>query len=146
MLRRVLAVLSVVLVAGCGGDSTSPNADVSGLWTYNATNVVGGGITCSITNVSMTLTQSGTTFSGTVAAGGTLTCSSPSGSDTESLGNDVIANGLINGNGIQFDIGTQDLHNTGTLSGNSMSGTVTIRVATGTATIILTGNFTAVRQ
>jgi len=47
------------------------------------------------------------------------------------LGGDVIANGQVSGNAVQFDIGTSDLDNAGTLSGNSMSGTLTLRIATG---------------
>lgn len=147
-MRRIL-VLALVLAAACGGDSTTgPNqqTNVGGRWLYTATNVAGSGVSCNLSNVSMTLTQTGSTFTGTVASGSNLSCTGPGGSINESLGNDVIANGVVTGNSIQFDIGTQDLHNTGTVSGNSMSGNITIRIVAGATTINLAGTFSAVRQ
>jgi hypothetical protein len=143
-MRKLLIGLLVIAV-GCGGDSTGPRADISGRWTYNATNVAGSGVSCNISSVSMTLAQSGSTFTGAVASG-LVTCSASGSSFSDNLGNDVVANGQINGNAVQFDIGTSDVHNTGTVSGNSMSGTISLRVNTGSTTVVLTGNFAAVKQ
>lgn len=144
-MRKVLLPAALLgLVVGCSDSSTEPKADVSGHWTYSATNVAGGGLSCNIAGVNLTLAQTGTTVTGTVASG-TVSCSGVSGAFTDSLGDDVIANGQIIGNAIQFDIGTSDVHNAGSLNGNSMSGVLTLRAESGTTTVLLTGNFTAVR-
>ena len=141
-----LGLLFLAALVGCGSDSTAPNAaDVSGRWSYSATNLAGSGIACNISGVFLTLTQNSTTFTGTVSSG-SVSCTGPGGTSTQNLGNDIVANGQINGTAVQFDIGTQDVHNVGTLSGNSMSGTLTLRIATGTTTIVLTGNFSAVKS
>lgn len=138
--------LAIALVVGCGGDSTNPTPTVTGQWSYTATNVNGSGVSCNFTGVTLTLAQSGSTFTGSTI-GGNVSCTAPGVAPlNESLSGDVIANGQVTGNAVQFDIGTPDIHNAGTLSGNSMSGTMTLRVATGTTTISLTGNFSAVRQ
>ena len=145
MRKFMLPTVLLGLAVACGSDSsTGPTSDVSGHWTYNATNVAGGGLSCDIAGVNLTLAQTGTTFTGTVASG-TVSCSGIGGTFSDSLGNDVIANGQITGNAIQFDIGTSDVHNSGSLSGNSMSGLLTLRAEVGTTPVILTGNFTAVR-
>jgi hypothetical protein len=58
----------------------------------------------------------------------------------------LIANGQINGTAIQFDFGTSDYHNAGTLSGNTMSGTAALRTTVGTTAVVLTGTFSAVKS
>jgi hypothetical protein len=144
--RRFLVLTLAAAIVGCGSDSTTaPDISLSGRWTYSATNLTGSGIVCNVSGVIMNLTQNGTTITGTVSSG-TVTCTGPGGTDTENLGNDVIANGQINGTAVQFDIGTSDVHNVGTLNGNSISGAVTLRIAAGTTIIILSGNFSAVKS
>lgn len=138
-------LISALLIAACKSDSTAPKTDISGHWSYSASNVAGSGISCNISGVSATITETGSTFTGSTS-GGTITCSGPGGTASQAIGNDVIANGTINGASVQFDIGTSDIHNAGTLSGNSISGTVTIKVNSGGSTYTLTGNFSAVKQ
>ena len=138
------AVLAVIPFLVSCSDATSPKANLSGQWTYNISNASGSGISCNVTGVTLSLTQSGSTFTGTTS-GGLISCSGPGGTASEGLGGDVVANGQVNGNAVQFDISTQDIHNSGTLSGNSISGTVTLRFASGGVTFVLNGNFTAVR-
>ena len=147
MRRAVAASLFALLLSGCGSDSnpTAPQISITGKWVYNATNVAGSGVSCNFGGANFTLTQSGTTFTGTTA-GGTISCLANGSTFSSDLGGDVIANGVINGNSVQFDIGTQDIHNVGTLTGSSIAGVVTLRVQTGTTTVILSGNFTAVKQ
>ncbi len=146
-MKRLIQALLLAVAVGCGSDSsTSPQTNLSGLWIYNATNIATTGLSCNLTGVQITLTQSGTTFSGSVAAGSLISCSGAGGTQSQVLGGDIIANGLLNGTAVQFDIGTQDIHNVGSLSGNSISGTVTIRFISNGVTFILTGNFTMVKQ
>jgi len=145
-IHAALLTTLIAVVAGCGGESTAPSANVTGQWSYEASNVSGGGVSCDIAGTTLTLTQSGSTFSGTASGGGTVSCSGGGSTFSQTLGSDVVANGQISGNSVQFDIGTADFHNSGTLSGNSISGLVTLRLSNGTTTSVLTGNFTSVRQ
>lgn len=144
---RKLLILALVLAAACGGDSsTAVNTNVTGTWAYTVSNVSTTGVSCSLSNVRLTLTQTGSTFTGSASAGGVLTCSGFTGSSTTQLGGDVVANGTISGSNISFDIGTSDFHNAGTINGNSINGTVTLHINTGTQSLTATGSFTAVRQ
>jgi hypothetical protein len=148
-MRKTLSIATslAVLITACGDDDPSgptiPN--VAGSWTYSATNITGGGVTCSFTNVPMTLAQTGTTFTGAYA-GGLLACAGPGGSFSEQVAGGSVATGTINGNAVTFDLDNSDWHNTGTISGATMSGTVVVKINDGTTTFTLAGEFTATRQ
>ncbi|MEN8376962.1 MAG: hypothetical protein ABFS34_16160, partial [Gemmatimonadota bacterium] len=143
--RLAVLVLMAAAAAGCGDDPTGPSTpNVAGAWSYAATNVTAATVTCSFTNVSLSLTQSGTTFSGTYS-GGLLSCSAPGASFSEPIGGGPVASGTINGTSVTFDMDSSDWRNTGTISGNSMSGTVNVRVVVEGVPIVLTGNFSAAR-
>jgi hypothetical protein len=147
-MKKLLLTAAAVLLTACG-DSTGvligSSSDLSGSWKYTATNLTSGDVTCGFSNVNISLTQSGATFSGTTA-GGTITCSSAGQTFVDGLGGDIVANGTIAGNSVQFDIGTPDLHHTGTMSGSSISGTLTVRVAVTNGTVTMVGPFSMVRQ
>ena len=71
-MKRWILACAVLLGACSGGDSTGPsggggntNANVAGTWTYNATNLSGGGASCDYTGAVLQLNQTGTTFTGT---------------------------------------------------------------------------------
>jgi len=125
----VLAAISAVMftLAGCASDSTGPKVpDVSGTWTLSLTNMSGGGISCSsASGTTMMLSQSGTTFSGTYS-GGTVICIGGGSSVTGDVGTGVIVNGAVNGDTVSFQIDGPDVPATGTISGDSMSGTATL--------------------
>ncbi len=141
-----LLAITTVLLSGCSDSVTDVSTGISGRWSYNASNIVSGTVNCTITGVTMNLTQSGSTFTGTTL-GGTFRCMAPGIAPVEEdLGNDVIANGQVNGNSVSFDIGTPDIHNTGTRSGESISGQITIRLVLSTGVVNLVGNFSAVRS
>lgn len=141
-----VAMALAAFLAACGDDPSEPSIrNVAGSWTYAATGLTGGGITCSFRNVPMTLAQNGTTFSGAYA-GGLFSCSGPGGSISEQVAGGAVASGTIDGNSVQFDIDNADWRNTGTISGSSMSGTVVVRATDGTTTFTLTGDFTATRD
>jgi hypothetical protein len=137
-----------IAIAACGEASTnnlvSPN-NVFGIWTYIANNVTSSGVTCNLTGVSMSLRQSGNTVTGSVTRG-TSSCAFTGGSSNNALDGLTIVNGTINGHAVQFDIGTPDIHSVGTLTGNSISGMVTIHVTVKGSTTVLTGPFSATRQ
>lgn len=146
-MRAPLLAAAALVLAACGGDATGPNAssNVTGQWTYNATNLSATGISCNISNATFTLTQTGSSFTGT-ATGGTISCTAGGETDTGDLGTAPIANGQVSGSSVQFDIGTSDLHNAGTRNGNSITGTLTARVALETTIVTLTGNFSLVKK
>jgi len=144
MRRPVFAALALAIACG---DSTGPSKDVTGRWIYSATNVAGSGLSCNI-NALMNLTQTGHTLTGSVSSG-RITCLAVSTPAVNiNLGNTVVAitNGHVDGNGIFFDIDTQDIHNFGVLSRDSFSGSVQMDLVWGISTFPLAGNFTAMRQ
>ncbi|HET8836269.1 MAG TPA: hypothetical protein VFN08_16175 [Gemmatimonadales bacterium] len=60
----------------------------------------------------------------------------------------IIVNGTIDGNAIAFDLDTQDFHQTGSVSGSSMSGTArwTFDLGGSTGIVVLNGNWAAAKQ
>ena len=118
-----LAVLYVtILTALACGNATEP-ADVTGTWSYHTTNL-NSPVPCNFSLVTLTLTQSGNAFTG-----------SASGSHcTGTFENEMILNGSIFGDSVSFDIQLPntgatsflEIQNSGTISGDSMSGDVTV--------------------
>jgi hypothetical protein len=94
----------------------------------------------------MTLNQSGDTFTGSYGPG-TLTCLAGGESGSFNF-NGTIVNGTVDGSSVAFDLDTQDLHHTGTINGNSMSGTArwTFDLGAGTGVVVLNGNWPAAKQ
>jgi len=146
-LRSALAVS--LLLAGCGGDNTSPsgNVNVSGTWLLSLSNFSGGGLSCSGSGVQLGLSQSSTVFTGT-HVGGTLTCLANGQTVSGQLAQGTILNGTVAGSTINFDVDTPDSHFTGTVTGNSMSGTGTDKEDFGApvGVIVLTGSWGATKQ
>ena len=151
---RRFAVLAAVagLIVGCGGDSTGPNggnndANVSGNWSMSASNMSGGGISCNAGPTPLTLTQSGKSFTGTYGLTN-LSCQGPGGSAGGQVTGGTIVNGTVNGSTVTFDLDTPDFHHTGTVTGNSMSGTASWRVDFGapTGVVTLSGSWAAAKQ
>ena len=149
MLRLVLA-LAIALV-GCGGDDNSgPStpANVAGAWTASLSNLSGGGVSCSSSApTQLSLDQTGSTFTGSYQ-GGEMTCIGPGGTSSFAITPGTVINGTVEGNSITFDLDTPDAHQTGTVSGNSMSGTARWRLDLGAPIGVLTlnGNWGAARQ
>lgn len=139
--------LCAALAACGGGDSTGPsNASVAGSWTLSHSNMSGSGVSCNLSPAPMTLSQSGTTFSGSY---GPAAVSCIAGGQSESVQiHGIIVNGTIDGNAIAFDLDTQDFHQTGSVSGSSMSGTArwTFDLGGSTGIVVLNGNWAAAKQ
>ena len=157
-MRKAIVLVAVFALVGCGGDgrTTGPTGpqipNISGSWTYNATNVSGTvqgiGVSCRFEDITLSINQTGTTFTGQTS-GGAGTCSLGVLGDVgpDPLDPATIVSGQITGNSVTFDFETSDWRNTGTISGNSMSGTVTVRVdfGAGIGVLVLTGNWAAAR-
>ncbi|MGH7472130.1 MAG: hypothetical protein ACRENP_29620 [Longimicrobiales bacterium] len=142
------ALAAGLCVAACGDNAfvsgvTSESSNVSGSWSYSASDVAGGGLSCNITGVTINLTQTQSTFSGTVIGGHLRCLQSTTVVIDNPLANDVIANGRVTGSSVSFDIGTPDVHHSGTMNGNSITGQLTIRADT--TGVPLTGRYTMAR-
>jgi len=146
-LRIAVAVSLFAFVACDDDDGMAPSdVDVSGTWTYAAEGLTGGGLTCSFTAVQATITQTGASFTGSTQ-GGSWLCQSALGSLGDDLDPQTVAAGTVAGNDVSFRIdGLLTMEHVGTVSGNTMSGTVT---ATGTVepagAVSLAGSWTATR-
>jgi hypothetical protein len=143
-MRNLFVVLILGIVA-CGGDAKPSDADVGGVWTATYTNMSGSGITCNSTNHPLTLVMTGSTFTGHYGPF-TLHCTSGTESfDSQAQG--TVVNGSTNLNSVAFDLDTQDFHQTGTVSGNSMSGTAQWNVDLGSnQNLTLNGSWSAAKQ
>jgi hypothetical protein len=133
---------------GCGGgDSVGPSdANVGGVWTFSISNMSGQGVSCRLGNTPMTLSQTGGTFTGSYGPG-TITCQAGSESLSATTQGTIVS-GTVDVNAVQFDLDTQDFHHTGSISGNSMSGTArwTLDLGGSVGVITLNGNWAAARQ
>ena len=149
MKRLLLALAGSLLIAGCGSDATGPGNTVSvaGTWDFSASNLSGAGVSCAALGLVLQISQTGSTFSGSYS-GGTMQCSGPGGTVSGAISSGTVVNGSINGTSVQFDLDTQDLHEAGSVSGNSMSGSATWRFDLGapTGVVVLSGNWSAARR
>ncbi len=153
----VLAAAAIMLViVGCGSDSTTgpseQNAQVGGLCSYNPDGLrrAGTGVSCFISNVDLSLNQTGTTFTGN-ANGGRINCMVDGQTVLDSsFGSQVVVNGTMSGNNVSFDIETPAWHHSGSVSvsGNRMSGTVTLTIDLGgtTGSVDIACNWRAARS
>jgi hypothetical protein len=153
---RIVKLLPPSLLAfafACGGDNgagpagpnSNPATNLSGDWRYATANVSGSGISCSSSGTVLTITQQGNAFSGSYS-GGTLTCTTGGPTQSVAVGTGAVVAGTVSGSTVSFDLDTSDWHDTGSVSGNSMSGSVTVRLAVDYQTFTLTGNWGASRQ
>src|SRR5579872_3135823 len=116
-----VATLAAAIAACSSGSSTEPSANVTGQWALTGT-FANATDTILVNATVMTLTQSGSTFSGAYT-GGTFTCSA-AGSRydcTPTYGGQII-NGQMSGASVTFAVDTTAQPFQGTVSGTSMSG------------------------
>ena len=131
-IRVALAAIAAVTgAAGCSTGGTGPATNVTGAWSLNGT-LTSGADTIVISGVTMTLVQTGSTFSGGYS-GGHFTCIQPDsppydcspGSTSPSSGsNGAIIDRQVSGSSVTFDMDDTSEPFSGTLSGGSMAGTV----------------------
>lgn len=108
------------LLAGCEA-VFGPAVQLDGTWSYAASSLAGGGWRCHVQGLSLTLRQSGSDFSGRTHSG-ELECVLDGEEITIPLAGQPVINGRISGARVEFDIGTTDWHNTGTVVEGSMTG------------------------
>ena len=137
-IRSVLMVLVPLAVASCSHDVTGSQA-ISGTWSVSLS-MHGGGETCSA-GYQMHISESSPTFTGTYDSG-SISCSG-GGSNSGIYG--PITNGTINGNAIEYNVDNSDLHQVGTVNGNTMSGTANWNFVSGGSSVLLVGTWTATR-
>ena len=122
---RTLRILAFCGLAACG-DATGlgqiPNME--GDWTYVSFWSSSGILWCTYDGT-LTIDQTGATFTGSVVISD-LRCAFGAALTPVSLGQDLsytIVNGTIDAAGdVTFDLGDEDRHHTGEVSGDSMSG------------------------
>jgi hypothetical protein len=155
-MRHMILLATILSLTACSGDGngngpTGPtNASIGGSWDYSVTNlsatIQGIGFSCNASDRTLNINQTGATFSGN-ATGGLLTCQAGTEQESVLLGSEPIVNGTVSGNSVAFDFSTADFHHTGSVSGNSMSGSCTALLDFGGSigVVTMTGSWGAVR-
>jgi hypothetical protein len=147
-----MTLLLLAALSACGGsdDSTGPADDqisISGTWSFQTGAVTVDGIACTTTGRTMTINQSGSTFTGQLT-GGSVSCVSESASTTQDLTGftDDIVKGVLNGASVSFDLDVlPGTSLTGVVSGNTMSGTIVEQSYTDSGVASGTGTWSASR-
>lgn len=140
------ALTGSLVIAGCGGDSTAPSGPVSigGIWSLSA-NISNQPLATSCqASGTITVNQSGTSFSGTTT--GTTVCTGPGGTQTGSAAG-TVSGGQISGSSISF-IDDSGCNYQGTVSGNPanrVQGSVTCTLAINGTAYQFTGTWQASR-
>lgn len=149
-MRRLMALVVTVSLIACESGVTQPNGiNLTGLWAYSAPKLSEpGGSTCSRTGLALGLTQVDTLLIGSTS-GSTWDCIGPTGiTTTGPRPSFQITNGRVHGDSVWFDLQTDDMHQVGTVKGDSMSGVATqlIHLSNPTRIVTMTGPFVALRQ
>lgn len=149
----VALALSALALAACGGDKSTGPVSVAGTWSYSASSLVEtNAYSCSITGITATIAQSGSTLSGSTT-GGTLGCTDTGGNQfSAAVPNFQLSGQLTNNDNVTMDFGDTNFVSTGTVQGGTITGTTNLSVTlvnsqTGAQTVLaVTGAFTATRQ
>lgn len=147
-MRNPLLLLFLLATACGGGDNLAgpTHADVGGAWRITFTNMTGSGATCNTNSGNLTLTHSSATAFGGTYGPVTVTCVA----GVEELSGSFqgsVANGAVNGSSVQFDLDNEDVHQTGTVTGSSMSGSSRWDLDLGSGqAVLLDGTWSAAKQ
>jgi hypothetical protein len=124
-----------VLLASCDDDGpVGGDDDLTGRWTYRATDLRGTEVTCSTSDVVLTLVRTPGSISVDARFDGSAFAFSMDcrrGEQTARLmftGGTSVANGEVEDGAVAFDFVAPDFIHTGTISGDVMSGTVATRL------------------
>ncbi len=146
MQRTLITILALLVLTACGGESMAPAPDVNGSWSYTVENLTGPvlqGGSCSFTGITLNLTQSDQSFSGSHTSG-TETCTVNSQTHTLVIDAGSISDGTLNDGQVTFTLGA--VHNSGSLTTSTMAGAVTGTATVDGTTGPISGIWTAVRQ
>ena len=134
------------------GQFASPNAGpgnnaLDGSWFAGTVSVANPSVSCTASNLSFQLAQSGTTVSGTYYWSD-LTCQGPGAPPSFGSMTGQIANGAVIGNSVAFDLGNTGFHFSGTFSGSALYGpcSLTLFFAPPTGQATMGGAWTASPQ
>lgn len=147
-LSRPPLALAALLLAGACSDTFDPAANqVGGDWLYAAPALNGPGWSCSVAGLDLSLSQTGRTFNGTTGPA-ELDCVSldDDGSTSRLIGPLPVVRGLVNGDDVSFQLGSDAWPHEGVLSGVSISGTTSLTLPLGGEAVTLTGSFGAARR
>ena len=135
--RRIMRLLALLCaIPGCDGDggTGTPGPNVAGRWVYRAVDLHGTQVSCSTSDVVLTLVRIpgslrvDARFDGSAFAF-QLNCSQEQRTARLQFNNGTsVLNGEIQGDIVAFDFGFPDFIHTGTLADGSMSGTVATRL------------------
>ena len=154
-----LLLLAISSLAGCDdeGPVESGASAISGRWVYRAADLRGARVSCSTTEVVLTLHAFGTLrvdagFSGTGFAF-RMECTDGERSATLLFSDGTsVVHGEVDDRAVAFDFSAPDFLHTGTLSGGVMQGTVATRLdlsgtpLSGSGVVNLVGTWEAVRD
>jgi hypothetical protein len=144
-MRKLMGWLSSLgVLLGCGGDGSGvgPSAtNVTGSWNAVWQSMNGTGMSCSADGGRLELNQSTGRFTGTYRVQ-TLTCNGMSSNPSTG----TVLNGTIVGNQVAFDLNDPAFHQSGSLSGDEMSGSATWTLDIDGTSHTVTGTWRAVRS
>jgi hypothetical protein len=143
----VSAALACTDITGMQGinSGTGGTVNLTGSWSYSMSNVESPPVTCSSSGTVLVITQNGTSFSGTYS-GGTLTCGAGGSPQVLGIAPGSIAAGTRSGSNITFNLTNDGWRNAGTAGGNTMSGSVTLRLTVNSTPYTLNGTWVATKQ
>lgn len=131
-MNRILLVVIGCIPVACSSDSVAPQATtIAGPWSYRVERLSSGGtVSCSMTSeATLLLGRSAARVEGRYA-GGTIQCR---GADVETINlvSGLVVNGTIDrmlrgAQNVTFDLDGSSWHQTGSLTGDQMSGALTV--------------------
>jgi hypothetical protein len=131
-MKRILLVVLGWIPVACGSDSVAPQlTNVAGQWSYRVEGLSDGGtVRCSMLSEGRLLLDRSAAHVEGRYAGGTIQCQ---GADIEEI--DLVSGSVVNGTidrmdqgaqNVTFDLDGSSWHQTGSLSGDRMSGALTV--------------------
>ena len=139
-MRRAWLLFGTLTLGSCN-NAAAPTANLAGLWSYSASSLQDGSVTCGLSGVTLILEQTGASFTGTYN-GGVLTCGT--GADSGFIGE--VVNGTVAGAQVTFDFDNSNWQNSGRLTGTSMTGQAVWIVGIGSTLYHLSGTWTAIKN
>jgi hypothetical protein len=143
-MRKLIAWLSGLgVLIGCGADGSGVgpgDTNVTGSWNAIWQSMTGTGMSCSADGGHLELNQSTGRFTGSYRVQ-TLTCNGMS----SNVSTGAVLNGTIVGNQVAFDLSDAAFHQSGSLTGDEMSGSATWTLIIDGTSHTVTGTWRAVR-